>query len=341
MQVGIMGLERSGKTTLFRALSSSREAAEGIATVKVPDERVSILSEMFRPKKTTYPTVVFRDVDISLDDDGSFSAKTVQAIREAEALTVVLRNFRNDAVAHPGITVDPVRDLKEIEDTLFLTDLMQIERRMDRLAREQKKDREYLLLRRLFGDLEKGVPIIRQGLTGDEKKAVAGFRFLSLKPLLVAVNKDEDDGFDNNSIIRYCEERGYNHVTFYGKIEEEIGMLPFEEQKAFIDDIGLGESAMVRFVNSCYSMLDLISFFTVGEDEVRAWNIRRGSTAVEAAGRIHSDIAKGFIRAETVYYQELLDAGSFKVLKNQGRLRLESKEYEVLDGEIMHFRFNL
>ncbi len=339
MQVGIIGLTRSGRSTLFRALSSGADG--GIATVKVPDGRVAKLSDMFRPKKTTYPSIRFCDIDIALDDDGSFSIKTVQLMRETDAVAVVLRNFKNDAVAHPRITIDPLRDLKEIEDMLFLTDLLQIERRLDRLEREHKRDREHEVLSRLGAGLEEGKAICRQGLSEVEKKTIAGFRFLSAKKLLVVLNKDEDNGFPNEAVTAYCTERGYEPIVFYGRIEEEIGMLPPEEQKDFLDDIGLTGSATARFVNRCYSMLDLISFFTVGEDEVRAWNIRRGSTAAEAAARIHTDISKGFIRAETVQYEQFVKAGSFKALKERGLLRLESKEYTVQDGEIMHFRFNL
>jgi ribosome-binding ATPase YchF (GTP1/OBG family) len=224
---------------------------------------------------------------------------------------------------------------------LFLTDLLQIERRLDRLEREHKKDQEYGVLSRIGARLEEGKAICRQGLSEAEKKTISGFRFLSAKKLLIVLNKDEDNAFPDESVNAYCIERGYEPIVFYGAIEEEIGMLPPEEQKEFLDDIGLTGSATARFVNRCYAMLDLISFFTVGEDEVRAWNIRRGSSAAEAAARIHTDIAKGFIRAETVSYREFIEVGSFKALKERGLLRLESKEYTVQDGEIMHFRFNL
>jgi GTP-binding protein YchF len=339
MQVGIIGLAQSGKSTLFRALSSG--AAGGIAAIKVPDNRVAKLSAMFRPKKTTYPLILFRDIDISLGDDGSFSTKTVQAMREADAVAVVLRNFKNDAVAHPRIAIDPLRDLKEVEDMLFLTDLLQIERRLDRLEREHKKDVEYEVLSRIGAGLEEGTAICKQDLSEAEKKTIFGFRFLSAKKLLVVLNKDEDNAFPDEAVNTHCTECGYETISFYGRIEEEIGMLPPEEQKEFLDDIGLAGSATARFVSRCYSMLDLISFFTVGEDEVRAWNIRRGSSAAEAAARIHTDIAKGFIRAETVRFEQFVEAGSFKALKERGLLRLESKEYTVHDGEIMHFRFNL
>lgn len=340
MQVGIIGLAQSGKSTLFRALSPAAEGG-GIATVKVPDDRVDTLSDIFKPKKTTYPSIEFRDIDIALDDDGSFSTQTVQGMREADAVAVVVRNFKNDAVAHPKVTVDPLRDLKEIEDMLFLTDLLQIERRIDRLEREHKRDREYDVLSRIGAGLEEGRAIYRQGLSEDEKRTISGFRFLSAKTLLVVLNRDEDNFYSNEAANAYCAERGYDPIAFYGTIEEEIGMLPAGEQKAFLDDIGLSGSATARFVSRCYSMLDLISFFTVGEDEVRAWNVRRGSSAAEAAGRIHTDIAKGFIRAETVSFEQFVEAGSFRALKERGLLRLESKEYTVQDGEIMHFRFNL
>jgi len=341
MQVGIIGLKQSGKTTLFRALASVEDRGIGIAAVHVPDDRVSVLSKVFNPKKITYPQIVFKDIEISVEDDGSFHASTVQQMREIDAAAVVLRTFENDSVPHPSITIDPVRDLKEIEDEIFLTDLLQIERRLDRLEREQKRGREYELLKRLGKGLEEGTSVGLQTLNDDEKKLILGFRFLSAKHVLVVINADENNSYPEESVVSYCKNRGYEYIKIYGKIEEEIGTLCHEEQKEFLEDIGLNESVMARFVNRCYTMLDLISFFTVGEDEVKAWNIRRGSTAREAAERIHTDIAKGFIRAETVRYEDFIEAGSFKALKERGILRLEAKEYTVQDGEIMHFRFNL
>jgi len=341
LQVGIIGLKQSGKTTLFRELSSVREIRANISTVTVSDDRVAVLSSIFNPKKTTYPQVVFRDVDISLDTDKSFTAATLQQIREVDAVAIVLRNFRNDAVPHPYSTIDPVRDVKEIEDEMFFTDLLQIEKRTQRLEKEQKRGREYDLLMRLRQRLETGIPIVQQGLNQDEKKLISGFRFLSTKPMLIALNTDENDYFQDKDILSYCGERGYEPIKIYGKIEEEIGQLSPDEQSEFLRDIGLRESVMARFVKKCYELLDLISFFTVGEDEVRAWNIKRGSTAREAAEKIHSDIAKGFIRAETVHYEDFIDAGSFKAVKERGALRLEAKDYLVQDGDIMNFRFNL
>ncbi len=196
-------------------------------------------------------------------------------------------------------------------------------------------------MERLRQGLETGIPVVRQGLSRDEEKLISGFRFLSARQMLVVVNADENNSFPDGDILSYCSERGYESIKIYGKIEEEISQLSPDEQGDFLRDIGLSESVMARFVNICYALLDLISFFTVGPDEVRAWNIKRGCTAREAAEKIHSDIAKGFIRAETVGYEDFIDAGSFKTLKKRGSLRLEAKEYLVQDGEIMNFRFNL
>ncbi len=340
MQIGIIGLGRSGKTTLFEALSNV-ESSVPIASIRVPDVRVTRLSSIFNPKKTTLAQVEFRDVGISLELDGSFAAKTMQQIRETDALAIVLRNFKNDTVAQPHGSIDAVRDMKEVADELFLTDLVQIENRLDRLKREGKTCREQELLVSLQEYLEQGTPLSRLKLDGSSEKMISGFRFLTKKPLLVVINCDENEDISSDAIISFCNEKGYEHIMVYGKIEGEIGKLNREEQEEFFKEIGVKGSVIDRFINKCYSLLNLISFFTVGEDEVRAWTIEQGSTAVEAAGKIHSDIAKGFIRAEVVGYDEFIKAGSFKTLKEKGKTRLEGKEYVVCDGEITHFRFNV
>ncbi len=341
MQIGIIGLGQSGKTTLFEALSNIENSSVSIASVRVPDVRVTKLSSIFKPKKTILAQVEFRDAGISLEQDGSFESKTIQQIRESDALAVVLRNFKNDMVAHPHGSIDAVRDIKEIEDELFLTDLLQIENRMDRLNREGKSGRENELLSSMKECLEQGKPLSRMKLDNSSEKMIAGFRFLSKKPLLVVINSDENEEISLDPIVSYCKERDYEYIKIYGKFEREIGKLNIEEQEDFFKDIGVQGSVVDRFINKCYSMLNLISFFTVGEDEVRAWTIEQGSTAVEAAGKIHSDIAKGFIRAEVVGCDEFLEAGSFKKLKENGKSRLEGKNYIVCDGEITHFRFNV
>ena len=341
MQIGIIGLGQSGKTTLFEALSNIESSSVSIASVRVPDVRVTKLSSIFNPKKITLAQVEFRDVGISLEQNGSFESKTIQQIRESDALAVVLRNFKNDMVAHPYGSIDAVRDIKEIEDELFLTDLLQIENRMDRLNREGKSGRENELLSSMKECLEQGKPLSRMKLDNSSEKMTAGFRFLSKKPLLVVINSDENEEISLDPIVSYCKEREYEYIKIYGKFEREIGKLNREEQEEFFEEIGVQGSVVDRFINKCYSMLNLISFFTVGEDEVKAWTIEQGSTAVEAAGKIHSDIAKGFIRAEVVGCEEFLKAGSFKKLKENGKSRLEGKNYVVCDGEITHFRFNV
>jgi GTP-binding protein YchF len=341
MQIGIIGLGQSGKTTLFEALSNIENNNISIASVRVPDDRVTELSSIFNPKKITMAQVEFRDVGISLEQDGSFDSTTIQQIRESDALAVVLRNFKNDMVAHPYGSIDGVRDLKEIEDELFLTDLIQIENRLDRLNREGNTGRENEILSSMKECLEQGKPLSRIKLDNSGEKMIAGFRFLSKKPLLVVINSDENEEISLDPIISYCEERDYEYIKIYGKFEREIGKLNSEEQDEFFKEIGVEGSVVDRFINKCYSMLNLISFFTVGEDEVKAWTIQQGSTAVEAAEKIHSDIAKGFIRAEVVGCDEFLKAGSFKKLKENGKSRLEGKNYVVCDGEITHFRFNV
>jgi len=342
MQIGIIGLKQSGKTTLFKALSKSSDSSTNIFSVKVPDQRVKRLSEIFKPKKTTYACVEFKDVVIKLNDEGSFSGMTINEIKEADALAIVIRNFSNATVAHPDGSIDAARDLKEIEDELFLTDLLQIEKRMERINKEGKKgNKEWLLLSKLKENLENGIPIFYISIHPDEKKLIGGFKFLSEKPIIILINDDENESISDKSFIEYIKQKKYDYIKVYGKIEEEIARLEPEEQVAFLTDIGLSKSVIDRFINKCYSVLNLISFLTAGEDEVKAWTIKKGSTALEAASKIHTDIARGFIRAEAVQFDEFIKYGSFSKLKNEGLLRLEGKDYIVNDGEIVHFRFNV
>jgi len=342
MQIGIIGLMQSGKTTLFKSLSKSSDSSVNISSIKVPDKRVTKLSEIFKPKKTTYAYVEFKDVTIKLDEQGSFSGNTINEIKESDALAIVLRNFKNDTVSHIKGNIDATRDLKEIEDELYLTDLLQIERRLERIKKEGKKgNKEHMLLSRLKEELENGVPIFHLLIKDDEKKIVSGFKFLSEKPFIIVINSDENESILDDTVIKYIEEKRYDHIKIYGKIEEEISQLNPEEQIVFLNDIGLSESVIDRFIKKCYSVLNLISFLTTGEDEVKAWTIKRGSTALEAASKIHTDISRGFIRAEVVPFDTFIKYGSFSKLKEEGLLKLEGKDYIVKDGEIVHFRFNV
>ena len=342
MQISIIGLNQSGKTTLFSALSGKGKTSDGIATVKVPDERIDRLSEIFKPKKTTYATIEFKDIQIELDNSGAFSTKTIGEIRNADALCIVIRSFKNDTVPHPSGTINPLRDFQEIEEELIITDLLQIEKRLDRLQREGKqKGAEYNILKRLKETLDNGKALNQTRITDEDKRLISGFKFLTLKPFIVVINSDENNSIDDSSLIKYLAERGYNYIMVFAKIEEEISQLNEGDQKAFMEDIGIKESIIGRLIKKSYEVVNLISFITAGEDEVKAWTIKKGSNAVEAAQKIHSDIARGFIRAEVVHYDDFIKEGSFKACKEKGLLRLEGKEYIVKDGDIINFRFNV
>ena len=342
MQVSIIGLMQSGKTTLFRALSGRRKFAESIAIVKVPDERIDRLSEIFKPRKTTYATIEFKDTQIELDNSGAFTSKTIGEIRNADALCIVIRNFKNDTVPHPAGSINSLRDFKEIEEELIITDLLQIEKRLERLQKESKqKSLEYQLLLKLKNYLDDEKPINQVELTDENKKLISGFKFLTQKPFIIVINSDENNSIDKKPLIDYLEKRRYDYLMVYAKIEEEISQLNKEDQKTFMEDIGISGSIIDRLIKKSYEVVNLISFLTAGEDEVRAWTIKKGSTAVEAAQKIHSDIARGFIRAEVVHYDDFIKEGSFKNCKEKGLLRLEGKEYIVKDGDIINFRFNV
>ena len=342
MQISIIGLNQSGKTTLFNALSGVGKTTEGIVTVKVPDERIDKLSQIFHPKKTTYTTIEFKDTQIELDNNGSFSSKTIGEIRNADALCIIIRSFKNDTVSHPTGSIDPLRDFKEIIDELIITDLMQIEKRLERLKKESKQNSsEYRVLEKLKDYLDNEKPLNKIEITQEDKKLISGFKFLTLKPFIAIINLDENNSIDYKALVNHLDENKYDYLTVYAKIEEEISQLEKEDQAAFLEDIGVSQSIIDRLIMKFYEALNLISFLTAGEDEVKAWTIKKGSTAVEAARKIHSDIARGFIRAEVVHYDDFIREGSFKACRDKGLLRLEGKDYIVIDGDIINFRFNI
>ena len=342
MQISIIGLRQSGKSTLFSALSGKEKNTEGIATVKVPDERIDKLSKIFKPKKTTYATIEFKDTQIEIDNSGAFSTKTIGEIRNADALCIIVRSFKNETVPHPVGSIDPFRDFKELEDELIITDLLQIEKRLDRLQREAKqKTAEYKVLEKLKNYLDEGKALSRTSISDEDKKLISGFKFLTLKPFVIVINSDENNSIDDKPLISYLSECSYDYLKVYAKIEDEISQLDEEDQKAFMEDIGIEESIIGRLIKKSYEVVNLVSFITAGEDEVKAWTIKKNITAVEAAQKIHSDISRGFIRAEVVHYDDFIKEGSFKACKDKGLFRLEGKEYIVKDGDIINFRFNV
>jgi ribosome-binding ATPase len=357
MKIGLLGLPKSGKTTLFNLLTGASVATSrydagraelhtGIA--RVPDPRVDRLSALFKPKKTTYAT--FEVVDLAGIEKGDRGALDAKEFRNADALLHVVRAFVDEARGAP----DPRRDIVDLELELVLADLEVIDRRVERLEASIKKQRkeaevrEHEVLGRLKTALEAETPLRAVTLTTDEARLVRGFTFLSQKPILHVVNVEESAIAEGGKVTeRYgladVAGRPHSRVGWVSAvIEAEIARLEGEEQQAFLADLGLEEPAINRVLRDCFALLGLISFFTTGEDEVRAWPIPAGTRAQDAAGAVHSDIARGFIRAEVNGYDELIAAGgSFADLRAKGQLRLEGKEYGVLDGEICHFRFNV
>ena len=357
MKIGLIGLAKSGKTTLFNLLtgasvatarydSGRAELHTGMA--RVPDERVDRLQELFKPRKTTYAT--FEVVDLAGIARGERAALDTKEFRNADALLHVVRGFADDALGAP----DPRRDIVDLETELILADLEVVERRLERLdasIKKQRKDievKERELLARLKTALETETPLRAAVLTSDEAKLVRGFTFLSQKPIFHIVNLDEKAIADGERVVERFDltevaARTRTRVGWVSAvIETEIARLEGAEQTAFLADLGLAEPAIGRVLRECYALLGLISFFTCGEDEVRAWPIPAGTRAQDAAGTVHSDIAKGFIRAEVNAYEELVAVnGSFADLRARGQLRLEGKDYVVQDGEVCHFRFNV
>jgi len=357
MKIGLIGLPKSGKTTLFNLLTGSSVATARYDTgraelhtgvARVPDPRVEVLHGLFNPKKTTHAT--FEVVDLAGIAKGERAGLETKEFRNADALLHVVRAFADEALGAP----EPRRDIEALETELLLADLEVVERRLERLEasiKKQRKDaelKERELLVRIKAALEAERPLRAETLTPDEDKLLRGFTFLSAKPIFHIVNLDETSIAAGDRVV---ETFGLADVALRPRtrvgwvsavIETEIARLEGDEQQAFLADLGLAEPAIRRVLRECYALLGLVSFFTVGEDEVRAWPIPQGTRAQDAAGVVHSDIARGFIRAEVNGYDELVAAaGSFADLRARGQLRLEGKDYVVRDGEICHFRFNV
>jgi ribosome-binding ATPase len=357
MEIGILGRAASGKTSLFNLLTGSREATGpaggrgrshlGVATV--PDQRLIRLSSLFEPRKTTPATVRYVDVPSLPDAHGREDALNLAELRTMDALMVVLRAFVNDEVPHPGGSLDPVRDLSHLEEEFLLQDQMVVERRLARLEKDLAKRKdpdlaaEQKTLQRCLAVLEDGRPLRTEPLDENERKRLRGFTFLSLKPLLVVVNVDEARvGDDVLAEPQWDDWRGRPATAFTtvcATLEGELAELEDADAVELMAELGIADSALDRVIRESYHLLGLVSFFTVGEDECRAWSIPDGTVAVDAAGIIHTDIQRGFIRAEVVPWEELLDAGSMATCRQRGTLRLEGKTYVIRDGDVAHFRF--
>ena len=359
LHAALIGFPQTGKSTLFQLMTSAKEAPRGrggvetsIGISKVPDERLDRLTAMFNPRKRVPATIEFTDI-VAPGRTGAASLVDVAGYKNADALVHVVRAFRDDAVPHPSGSVDPARDAQAMEDELILADLGVVERRLERLEKDLKKnksadlEKERDLLLRCQQALESGQPLRSLGLTGDDLKRLRGFQLLSAKPLLVVINLDEadvssaarvEDAANKTGLTGFLSRANTLAVPVCAKIELEIAALDPADAQVFLADLGLTESGLDRVIRASYDLLGYMSFFTVGEDECRAWSIPRGTIAQEAAGEIHSDIARGFIRAEVVAYDALIARGSMAACKEHGEVRLEGKEYIVKDGDIINFR---
>jgi len=366
LRAALIGFGSSGKSTLFQLMTSAAgtaRAAHGkgetsVGISKVPDQRLDRLTAMFNPKKRVPATVEFTDLAVTGSGGAVKTLVDVAAYKNADALVHVLRAFNDPAVPHPSGTIDPGRDAQAMEDELILADLGVAERRLERLEKDLKKSRSADLERErdvivaCKNALEAGKPLRALDLQGDDLKRLRGFQFLSAKPLLIVINMDEsalagkgdealriETAAAATGLTSFLSHASTAAVAVCAKIELEIAQLDAADATAFLSDLGLSESGLNRVIRASYDLLGYMSFFTVGEDECRAWSIPRGISAQLAAGEIHSDIARGFIRAEVVSYDALITRGSMAVCRDHGEVRLEGKEYVVQDGDIINFRF--
>jgi hypothetical protein len=352
MKLGIIGLPQSGKTTLFNALTrgdTPTTASAGrmevhTAVVDVPDERVDKLSELYKPKKTIYAKVTYADI-AGLEGGAAksgISGQLLNQLAQMDGFIHIVRCFESDLVPHPAGSVDPARDVDTMLSELLLNDLIAVERKLERLADEWRKggsdksvvEWQIKLFERLQAALSENEPLRKMEFTSDELKELSSYGLLTRKPILTVFNLGE--GQSAPSI-----ELDHESVALQGKLEMEIAQLPPEDAAMFMEEYGIEELSLSKMINLSYDLLQLQSFFTVGDDEVRAWTVDRNATAYEAAGTIHTDLQKGFIRAEVVSYADLIELGGMNEAKSKGKLRLEGKEYPVKDGDIVHIRFNI
>lgn len=365
MQLGIIGLARSGKTTIFNAVTRgtaavgtySSSSQPNVGVVNVPDERVDRLAELYKPKKVTYASIQYVDFPAAGESFGKGegpAGKFINELGRMDALIHVVRKFEDDSVPHPEVSIDPDRDIATMDLELAFADLAIIEKRLQRLDTEMRSakagERDSMtrlrdLLHRMKGELESEVPIRAQSISEDEWKLLEGSQFLTARPMLVLVNIGDEDLPNRAAIEAELRERHKGPerdlAVFSGKFEMELNELDEAEAAEFRESAGVTESGMAGAIRLSYALLGLISFLTAGPDECRAWTVRKGASAPEAAGKIHSDLQRGFIRAEVMRFEDLIAAGSEAEVKKRGQLRTEGKTYIVQDGDILNILFNV
>lgn len=361
MKVGLIGLNQTGKTTLFDLLTGRRDGSAptggkgsaNIGTGLVPDERIDFLSGLYKPKKTTYARIELTDVagfSVSGDGHNSGATKFLNDVRPCDALVHVLRAFESDHVIHDLETIDPARDLEAVETEMLFADLEMIEKRVNRIKSGKKitkeNSEELDFLERCYSRLEEGGSILKTDLSESERAFVDNYAFLTAIPRLAVVNMDENQwesgSWPNQEGLRsLCSGLNIPLIELCVEMELEISKLPEEDKLLFMEDMGIELPGISVLARAVYSLLNLISFLTTGEDEVRAWTIENGTIARKAAGKVHSDIERGFIRAEVVKYDSIKEFGSMAKVKEKGLFRLEGKDYIVVDGDIINFRFNI
>jgi len=356
MKLGIIGLPQSGKTTIYNALTRGNTPTTASAgrievhnaVVDVPDPRVTKLSGMFNPRKTIYAKVTYADI-AGLEAGSAksgISGQLLNQLNQMDGLILVVRGFTDENVMHPSGSIDPMRDVDSMLTELLLNDLIAVERKLEKLTEERKKGgtdktlnaRQTELFEKLNKTLSDNKPLRSMEFTNDEQKELASFGLLTRKPILTVFNMGEGQTAPDAGAQGKLD---HPSVALMGKLEMEIAQLSAEDAAVFMEEYGIKELSLSRMINLSYDLLQVQTFFTVGEDEVRAWTTKRGATAQESAGEIHTDLSRGFVRAEVVAYEDLISLGSMNEAKAKGKFRLEGKEYPVKDGDIMHVRSSL
>lgn len=363
LTAGIVGLPNVGKSTLFNAITKKSilmanypfaTIDPNVGVVIVPDERIDVLKNMYNPERvipTTYEFIDIAGLVKGASNGEGLGNKFLSHIREVDAVVEVVRCFDDENIIHVDGSVDPIRDIEVINVELVLSDLEIVTSRINRIGKKamttKNKDdvKKIELLERIKEALESNIPVRKLGLDEEEKKLISSFNLITLKPIIYALNVEDNDINTGNNYTKlvedYAKKEGSETAIICAKLESELSELDEEEKKLFLDDLGIKESGVERLINKTYDLLGLATFFTVGKDEVRAWTFKKGSKAPECAGIIHSDFEKGFIKAEVMSYNDLVNAGSELKVRELGKARIEGKEYIMQDGDICHFRFNV